>query len=124
MHRKQEDPYLALIAHRSAPSSNDSKSPSEKLFNHPMQTLLPDLRNMKQKSAHHTDLPAKLSPKFVERQKYYRDRSAKELAEIPTSSAVKIHNRKNWPAKAKVIEKARSPTSYVVETEAGETRSS
>ena len=49
-HRNKEDPYLALMAHRSTPSSNDDKSPYEKLFNRPMRTLLPDLRNIKCKS--------------------------------------------------------------------------
>ena len=120
-HRNKEDPYLALMAHRSTPSSNDNKSPYEKLFSRPMRTLLPDLRNIKRKSTEHTDLPAKLNPKFIERQKFYHNRSAKELAEIPTGSAVRIHNGKNWPTKAKVIEKAMSPRSYVVETEAGQT---
>ena len=97
------------MAHCSTPSCNDNKSPYEKLCNQPMQTLLPDLRNIKRKSTQHTDLPAKLNPKFVERQKFYHDRSAKQLAEIPTSSTVGIHNGKNWPTKAEVIEKARSP---------------
>ena len=86
-----------------------------------MRTLLPDLRNIKRKSIQHTDLPAKLNPKFIERQKFYYNRSAKELAEIPTGSTVRIHNGKNRPTKAKVIEKAMSPRSYVVETEAGQT---
>ena len=49
-HRNKEDPYLALIAHRSTPSSNDNKSPYEKLFNQPMRTLLPDFRKLKRKS--------------------------------------------------------------------------
>ena len=120
-HRNKEDPYLALMAHRSTPSSNDNKSPYEKLFSRPMRTLLPDLRNIKRKSTEHTDLPAKLNPKVIERLKFYHNRSAKELAEIPTSSTVRIHNGKNWPTKAKVIEKATSPRSYVVETEAGQT---
>ena len=104
-HRNKEDPYLALMAHRSTPSSNDNKSPYEKLFSWPMRTLLPDLRNIKRKSTEHTDLPAKLNPKFIERQKFCHNRSAKELAEIPTGSTVRIHNGKNWPTKAKVIEK-------------------
>ena len=120
-HQNKEDPYLALMAHHSTPSSNDNKSPYEKLFNRPMQTLLPDLRNIKHKITQHTDLPAKLNPKFIERQKFYHNRSSKELAEIPTSSTVRIHNGKNWPTKAKVIEKATSPRSYVIETEAGQT---
>ena len=120
-HRNKEDPYLALMAHCSTPSSNDNKSPYEKLFNWPMRTLLPDSRSIKHKSTQHTDLSVKLNPKFIERQKFCHNRSAKELAEIPTSSTVRIHNGKNWPAKAKVIEKATSPRSYVVETEAGQT---
>ena len=75
-HRNKEDPYLALMAHHSTPSSNDNKSPYEKLFSRPMRTLLPDLRNIKHKSTEHTDLPAKLKPKFIERQKFYHNRSA------------------------------------------------
>ena len=124
-HRNKEDPYLTLMAHRSTTSSNDNKLPYETLFNQPMRTLLPDLRNNKRESTQHTDLPAKLNLKFVERQKFYHYRSAKELAQIPPppppSSTVRIHNGKNWPTKAKVIEKAKSPRSYVVETEAGQT---
>ena len=120
-HRNKEDPYLALMAHRSTPSSNDNKSPYEKLFKQPMRTLVPDFRNLKRKSTQHTDLPAKLNSKFVEKQKYHHDKSAKELAEIPTGSTVRIHNGKNWPTKAKVIEKARLPRSYVVEKEGRQT---
>ena len=120
-HWNKEDPYLALMAHCSTPSSIDNKSPYEKLFNQTMRTLLPNLRNINRKSTQHTDLPAKIDPKFVERQKFYHDRSAKELAEMATSSAVRINNWKNWPTKAKVIEKARSPRFYVIETEAGQT---
>ena len=120
-HRNKEDLYLVLMAYCSTPSSNDNKSPYEKLFNQPMRTLLPDLRNIMSKSTQHTDLPVKLNPKFIERQKFYHNRSAKELAEIPTGSTVRSHNGKNWPTKVKVIEKATSPRSYVVETEAGQT---
>ena len=32
-HQNKEDPYVALMAHHSTPSSNDNKSPYEKLFN-------------------------------------------------------------------------------------------
>ena len=83
-----------------------------------MRTLLPDLRNTKRKSTQHTDLSANLNPKFVERQKYYHDRSVKKLVEIPTSSTMRIHN---GTTEAKAIDEARSPRSYVVETEAGQT---
>ena len=68
-HRNKDDSYLALMAHCSTPSSNDNKSPYEKLFNQPIRILLPDLRNIMCKSTQHTDLPAKLNPKFIERQK-------------------------------------------------------
>ena len=69
--------------------------PYEKSFNKLMKTLLLDLRNMKQKSTQHIDLPANFNPKFVERPKYNHDRSVKELAEIPTGSTVRIHDGKN-----------------------------
>ena len=42
--KHKEDPYLALIAHRSTPSSSDNKSPYEKLFGHAMRTTLIRIR--------------------------------------------------------------------------------
>ena len=63
--KHNEDPYLALIAHHSTPSSSDNKSPYEKLFGHAMRTTLPDLRNMrKSKTIPASDLPAKVSAKI------------------------------------------------------------
>ena len=108
--KHKEDPYLALIAHRSTPSSSDNKSPYEKLFGHAMRTTLPDLCNMrKSKSFPASDLPAKFQPKYHDKQRYYYNRSAKELPDIPAGSTIRIHKDNSWPTKAKVVAKAQSP---------------
>ena len=101
--KHKEDPYLALIVHRSTPSSSDNKSPYEKLFGHAMRTLLPDLRNMrKSKNIPASDLPAKFQPKYSDKQRHYYSRSAKELPDIPVGSTVRIRKGNSWPTKAKV----------------------
>ncbi len=41
-----EDPYLALLAYRSTPSTNDDQSPAEELFGRTTRTNLPDLRKL------------------------------------------------------------------------------
>ena len=120
--KHKEDPYLALIAHHSTPSSSDNKSPYEKLFGHAMRTTLPDLRNMrKSKNIPASNLPAKFQPKYSDKQRYYYNSSAKELPDIPVGSTVRIRKDNSWPTKAKVIAKAQSPRSYFVKTEEGNT---
>ena len=42
-YQQNGDPYLSLLAHRSAPSSNGTKALVEKLFGRPLRTHLPDL---------------------------------------------------------------------------------
>ena len=120
--KHKEDPYLALIAHRSTPSSSDNKSPYEKLFGPAMRTTLPDLHNMrKSKNIPASDLPPKFQPKYSAKQRHYYNRSAKELPDIPVGSTVRIRKDNSWPTKAKVVAKAQSPRSYFVKTEGGNT---
>ena len=120
--KQKEDPYLALIAHRSTLSSSDNKSPYEKLFSHAISANLPDLCNMrKSKNIPASDLPAKFQPKYSDKQRHYYNRSAKELPDIPVGSIVRIHRGNSWPTKAKVVAKAQSSRSYFIKTEEGNT---
>ena len=59
--KHKEDPYLALIAHRSTPSSSDNKSPYEKLLGHSMRTTIPDLCNTRKSK----NIPAKFQHEKV-----------------------------------------------------------
>ena len=116
-----EDPYLALLAHRSTPSTNNTMSPAQKLFKREMRTQLPDLRSFLSKKTEPAEkqLPAKFHQRIRDKQKQFHDQSAKELPQIPDGATVRIHEKKSWPTKAKVIEKAASPRSYNVQTENG-----
>ena len=85
-----------------------------------MRTTLPDLCNMrKSKNIPASDLPAKLQRKYSDKQRYYYNRSAKELPDIPVGFTIRIRKDNSWPMKAKVVAKAQSPRSYFVKTEEG-----
>ena len=118
-YKMNEDPYLALLAHRSTPSTNDTMSPAQKLFKREKRTQLPDLRSFISKKTEPAEkqLPAKFHQRIHNKQKQYHDQSAKELPQIPNGATVRIHEKKSWPTKAQVIEKAASPRSYNVQTE-------
>ena len=120
-YKMNEDPYLALLALRSAPSINDILSPAQKLFQRVLRTPLPDFRSL----VSHKDPPVQLPTKFVQKlcrkQKEYHDRSAKELPQIPNDATVRVHHKNSWPTKAKVLRKDKSPRSYHVQTEDGMT---
>ena len=56
-----KDAYLALLAHRATTSTNDTRSPAEKLMGRNIRTPLPDLRKMVygKKDCRNTELPVK-----------------------------------------------------------------
>ena len=116
-----EDPYLALLALRSAPSTNDILSPAQKLFQRVILTPLPDFRSLVSHKDPPVQLPAKFDQKLRWKQKEYHDRSAKELPQIPNDATVRTHHKNSWPTKAKVLRKDESPRSYYVQTEDGMT---
>ena len=120
-YKMNEDPYLALLAHRSTPNINDTMSPAQKLFKREMHTQLPDLRSFISKKTEPAEkqLPAKFHQCIHDKQKHCHDQSAKELPQIPNGATVRIHEQKSWPTKAKIIEKAASPRSYNVQMENG-----
>ena len=120
-YKKNEDPYLALLALKSAPSTNDILSPAQKLFQRVLRTPLPDFRSLVSHKDPPVQLPAKFDQKLRRKQKEYHDRSAKELPQIPNDATVRIHHKNSWPTKAKVLRKDESPRSYHVQIEDGMT---
>ena len=81
-YKMNEDPYLALLAFRSAPSTNDILSPAQKLFQRVLCTPLPDFRSLVSHKDPQVQLPAKFDQKLRRKKKEYHDRSAKELPQI------------------------------------------
>ena len=121
--RQNEDAYLALLAHRSAPSTNDSMSPAQKLLGRNIRTHLPGLRALVNKPEKRIiQVPTKFQQPRWERVKYYYNRTAKNLPEIPNGTTVRIRENNPWPMKAKVIKKANTPWSFIVEIEKGTIR--
>ena len=120
-YKMNEDPYLALLALRSAPSTNDILSPAQKLFQRVLRTPLPDFRSLVSHKDPPVQLPAKLDRKLRRKQKEYHDRSAKESPQIPSDATVGIHHKNSWPTKAKVLRKDELPKSYHVQAEDGMT---
>ena len=120
-----DDAYLALLAHRATPSTNDTKSPAEKLMGRNIRTPLPDLRKMVngKKDCRDTELPVKFSPAYKRKRKQYYDRPTNQLPEVPVESTVRIRDKEKgtWPLKAKVLGNANTPRSLFVETEKGST---
>lgn len=120
-YKMNEDPYLALLALRSAPSTNDILSPAQKLFKRALRTPLPDFRSLVMHKEPPVQLPAKFDQNLHRKQKEYHDQSAKKLPDISDGATVRIHNKNSWPTKAKVLKKGETPRSYHVQTENGMT---
>jgi hypothetical protein len=111
---------LALLAHRSAPSTNATKSPALKLFGRDIRTKLPDLRKLiSTRPRLQEELPTKLHPERCYLQKKMHDSKAKDLPPLPTGATVRIYNGKMSPTKAQVVATSSSPRSYIVKTEEG-----
>ncbi len=71
-----DDAYLAaLLAHRATASTNDTRSPAEKLVSRNIKTFtkLPDLRKMVHgdKDCRNEELPMKLTPAYRQKTKQY-----------------------------------------------------
>ena len=77
-YKMNEDPYLALLALRSAPSTNDILSPAQKLFQRVLRTPLPDFRSLVSHKDPPVQLPTKFNQKLSRKQKEYHDRSTAE----------------------------------------------
>ena len=121
-YQQNEDPYLALLAHRSTPSTNDTKAPAEKLFGRPLRTILPDFRKSAATESKKEDyVPSKCLPQRMKKVKRIHDQGSRSLPKIPIGSTVRVRENNQWPVKARVVDAGSTPRSYLVETEMGTT---
>ena len=80
---KNEDPYLAVLAHRSCPDQNGDPSPAEKLMNRQR------LRVVRPPKENQTAIQIKNMQK-KRNQAFYHDRNAKELPKLDEGSTMRV----------------------------------
>ena len=120
--KKNEDPYLAILAHRSCPDPSGDPSPAEKLMARKLLTRLPLVRPQQE---HHSRIELRNMKK--QKQVFYYNQHAKELPTLENGSTVRIYQhcdpstKANWSTKATVIRNHHTPRSYIVKTEEGQT---
>ena len=100
-----EDPYLAVLAHRTTPR-NDGRSPAEKLMNRQPRSNLPIINK-----------PAEESQVKPENKWY--NANARNLPELKIGDTVRIQGNKTWDRKAQVTEQCYTRRSFKVKTEDG-----
>ena len=121
--KKNEDPYLAILAHRSCPDPSGDPSPAEKLMARKLRTRLPVVRPQQRQ---HSRIELR-SMKKKQKQAFYHNQHAKELPTLENGSTVRIYQhyssstKANWSTKANVIRNHHTPHSYIVKTEEGQT---
>ena len=109
----KEDPYLALLALRTTPISNDSVSPAAKLLGRDIRTTLPAIKA----TTYSADTQK------VKYTKRYYNQQCKNLPELNVGDTVRLRQktypRKFWDKKGTVVAKLQEPRSYKVEAETG-----
>ena len=110
----RSDFHLALLNHRNVPRENHLKSPAERLQSRILRSKVPQTENS-------------LSPKVIENipknlrklrltNKYYYDKSAKNLPELRRGDIVRMQTKNGYKKLAIVQRAHQAPHSYVVES--------
>ena len=112
----KEDPHLALLSLRATPLKADMKSPAEMLNGRKYKTTLP---TRIQGPIDQEETRAKLEAAQAEGQRHY-NKHAQNLPELLDGQNVHVQDpiSKLW-IPAKIISKAETPRSYIIETETG-----
>ena len=122
---KQEDPFLALMVHRSTPQSSTKISPAEIMLNRKMRTTLPMLTKTLEHKVHDKPKIQREHAEAQQRNVYNRRHGSKPLPTLEEGQTVRVKTKKdsNWSEAAVVLSKADSPRSYIVQTNKGTVRS-
>ena len=118
----QEDPFLALLIHRSTPTSTTGSSPAQLACGRNFRTNLPCLPSIldpeivDRETVHRRDSKAKLSNKFH----FDRRHGAQSLPELLPGDTVlqKLDGEKSWSDPATVLRQC-APRSYEIKTQKG-----
>ena len=102
-----DDPFLALLNYRASPLEC-GKSPEELLMNRSLRTRLPRTEDL----LYETAAPS-------QRNAVNYDKTAKDLKPLQKGETVRIRHNQQWEPIAKVINKADTPRSCIVQTESG-----
>ena len=108
------DPHLAMLCLRTTPINHHLPSPAEIPNSRTYQSNLPSLSQPTLFPKTDDDINAKLQER-QELQKFYYDKSSKELQEIDLGDSVRVLNPLNHKWEPGVVkDKAQTPKSYVV----------
>ena len=114
-----EDVHLALLAYRNTPGDG-LPSPVQMLMGRRTNTTLPTSSSLLQSSGYpvRQELLLERKKELQHRQKQYYDVGSKELSTLQPGERVSYQDGKVWKP-AVVIEKDKSPRSYIIEGEGG-----
>ena len=118
----QEDPALALLIHRSTPTTPTGESPAMLAYSRNLRTTLPCLpstlepRTVNKEAIRDRDTRSKLSNKL----NFDRRHGSKELPELLPGDTVlqKLDNEKQWDNPATVVKQC-APRSYEIQSSKG-----
>lgn len=122
---KQEDPFLALLIHRSTPTTSTGKSPAELLMSRRLRNPIPTLpQNLSPKvQSYQQTLKRDKEKKAKYKENFDKRHGTKTLPQLQPGVLVlqKLDGEKSWTTLAKVVEMV-NPHSYVIETPTGRFR--
>lgn len=117
---KSSDPYLALLAYRSTPLENGF-SPSELLMGRRLQTTLPIVNVELNPRRYNKQSVRSRERRYKQQQKFHYDRRhrVRSLEKLSTNDDVYVKDQHTWGT---IKREAKTPRSYIVQTENGEVR--
>ncbi|MCG7876437.1 MAG: RNase H-like domain-containing protein [Candidatus Thiodiazotropha endolucinida] len=117
---ENKDPYLSILNYRNTPIDNLG-SPAQLLMNRRLRSKLPVTQKLlKPKIINQKTVHEKLTKK-QEKQKYFYDKSSKNLSHLSPGDTIRVQNEKHWEPGI-VVQNATTPRSYHVQTKRGQYR--
>ena len=121
--RHSADPYMALLSYRATPLPFCGLSPAELLMGRRIHTDIPQATELFIPEWSYLDQFSKQHKKYKAKQKrnYNRHHRVRPLPTLPDDQLVWVNTRGSQTP-GRVMEQARSPRSYIVETTSGRVR--